>query len=249
MDLPAVELHTMVPAWGLPTFTPFGLKLIAYLGMAGIPYELHVEHDPRVGPTKKFPWIVDGGCALGDSALIVDHLVATRGDRVDARLSPDARALAHTTRRMIEEGLCFVLLYLRWVDDETFRTATDVALRGIPRLVRGVARQAIRRRMLRDLWGQGILRLKPPEVLALGRADLDALEILLGDKPFLFGEKPCSTDATMVAFLAVLLLVPLENELKDYAQSLPRLSAYTRRLAALYFAVPEHDALSGSDPV
>jgi glutathione S-transferase len=236
MSLPPVELHTMVPAWGLPTFTPFGLKLIAYMQMARIQYEIVVEHDPRRGPTRKFPWIVEGDRTVGDSALIIDHLVATRGDRVDLWLTPQEMAVARAIRRMVEEGLCFVLLHLRWVDDATFRAATDVALGGMPSMIRRVARHLIRRRIVRDLWGQGILRLDQNDVTVIGRADLDALDTLLGDKPFLLGEQPCSADATVAAFLAVLVFPPLENELKDHVKRRPRLSAYVDRMAATYFA-------------
>jgi glutathione S-transferase len=231
-----IELHTMVSAWGLPTFTPFGLKLIAYLRMAELPFRVVVEQTPVRGPTKKFPWIVDGNRMLGDSSLIVDYLVGAYGDRVDGWLSRPQRTTAHAVRRMVEEGLCFVLLHLRWVDDAAFRAATDVALRAAPPFMRRLFRPLLRRRILRDLWGQGVLRLPPTGVLAIGRADLDALDELLGDKPFMLGEQPSSLDATVAAFMAVLMLVPLENDLKRHVLGLPRLAAYTERMAARYFA-------------
>jgi glutathione S-transferase len=233
-----IELHTMAPAWDLPTFTPFGLKLIAYLQMAGLPFRIVVEQTPTGGPTKKFPWIVDGDRTFGDTAVIVDYLAAQYGDRVDGWLSVGDRAASHAIRRMVEEGLCFVLLHLRWVDDATFRAATDVALRAAPAPLRRLFRPLLRRRILRDLWGQGVLRLPAAAVLAMGRADLDALEALLGEKPFVLGAQPSSVDATVAAFMAVLVLVPLENDLKRHALSLPRLAAYTQRMAARYFTGP-----------
>jgi glutathione S-transferase len=220
----------------MPTFTPFGLKLMAYMQMADIPFSIVIEHDPRRAPTKKFPWVVDDGRALGDSSVVIDHLVATRGDRVDEWLTTEQRAVGRAIRRMIEEGLCFVLLHLRWVDDVTFRAATEVALQGMPRAIRGVARHVIRRRILRDLWGQGILRFDRSTVMAMGRADLDAMDAILGDKPFLLGERPCSADATAAAFLAVLVIPPLENELKEHACNLPRMTRYLARMVDLYFA-------------
>jgi glutathione S-transferase len=74
-------------------------------------------------------------------------------------------------------------------------------------------------------------------VMALGRGDLDALAALLGEKTFLFGERPCSADASVAAFLAVLLQPPLENELKDHARGLPALSRYAQRMTEAYFLV------------
>ena len=226
----------MVPSWGLPTFTPFGLKLIAYMKLAAIPFRVVVEHDPRRGPKGKFPWIVDDGTVVGDSGFIVRHLIARHGDRLDGWLDPQARGIAHAHRRMVEESLCFSLLFFRWTDDETYLRATDVALAGMPVLLRGVARPLIRRRILRDLWGQGVLRHARSEVLELAASDLDALAVQLGERPFMLGDRPCSLDATVGAFLAVLLLPPLENELKLHAQSLPALVRYCERMRELCFA-------------
>lgn len=231
-----IELHTMAPAWGLPTFTPFGLKLMAHLRIAKLPYQVVVEHDPTRGPTRKFPWIVEAGVTIGDSAAAVDHL-RSKGHDVDAWLSAEQRAVAHVVRRAVEEGLCFVLLHLRWVDDATFVAATNVALAAMPGPVRAVARHVVRRRILRDLWGQGVARLAPERVLAMGRADLDALDALLGDKEFLFGDRPCAADASAAAFLAVLLVPPLPNELQRYARTRARLAGYTARAARLFWDV------------
>jgi glutathione S-transferase len=220
-----IELHTMGPAWGLPTFTPFGLKLIAYLRLAEEPFRIVVEADPR-GPTRKFPWIVDGEIVLGDSGAIVRHLVATRGDRVDAHLDDTQRAIAHVARRMLEEGLCFVLLHGRWCDERAVRTATDVALASVPRALRPIVRELVTRRVRRDLWGQGITRLPSETVLAMGEADLDALETLLGEQPFFFGTRASSLDAVAVAFLAVLLVPPIESEFRSRVLRKPRLVRY-----------------------
>ena len=238
-----IELHTMAPAWGLPTFTPFGLKLMAHMRVASLPFDVVVEHNPTRGPTWKFPWIVDDGVAIGDSAVVVEHL-RSKGHDVDAWLSSEQRAVAHVVRRTVEEGLCFVLLHLRWVDEATFVAATNVALAAMPGPARSVARHVIRRRILRDLWGQGVGRLAPERVLAMGRADLDALDTLLGDKEFFLGDRPCAADASVAAFLAVLLIPPLPNELQRYARTRPRLLGYTERSAKLFWNV----SLTGAVP-
>jgi hypothetical protein len=75
-----IELHTMVQAWGLPTFTPFGLKLIAYMRMADIRFSIVVEHDPRRAPTKNFPWRIalrqDPDCSTGPTHCLGPDLAA-----------------------------------------------------------------------------------------------------------------------------------------------------------------------------
>ena len=69
----------------------------------------------------------------------------------------------------------------------------------------------------------------------MGRADLEAIAILLGARPFVFGERPTTIDAIAYGFLANILLVPIETELARIARGLPTLVAWTeameRRLA------------------
>jgi glutathione S-transferase len=230
-----IELHTMAPAWGLPTFTPFGLKLIAYMRLCELPFRVVVEGNPARGPKGKFPWIVDAGATIGDSGFIVQHLVDAHGARLDGWHSDRDRALAHALCRMIEESLCFSILYFRWTDDSTYRAATDEALRAMPAPVRALARPLIRRRVLRDLWGQGVGRHERSEVLHLGRDDLDALACVLGDREYLLGDRPSAVDASASAFLSVLLRPPLEFELVSHARTHANLVAYERRMALRCF--------------
>lgn len=225
-----IELHTMVPAWDLPTFTPFGLKLLAYMRLCEIPFRIVVEHNPARGPKGKFPWIVDGPVIVADSGFAVEHLKKTRGDPLDGWREPRQQALTHVLRRLVEESLCFSILYFRWVDEQTYLAATDVALSGMPAPVRTLARPLIRRRVLRDLKGQGIARHRAQEVLRLGVEDLDALARLLADQPYLLGDRPSCADASAAAFLSVLLRPPLRLALAEHARSHSNLVAYERRM-------------------
>jgi glutathione S-transferase len=229
-------LHTMLPAFGLSTFTPFGLKLMAYLRLTKLPFEVVTEVDPGRGPKQKFPWLVDGDVTLGDSDFIVRYLRERYGADLDANLDAADSARAHALRRMIEESLCFSILYFRWTDRAACRAATDVALASMPSAVRAVVRPLIRRRILRDLRGQGVGRHRPDEVLALGGADLDVLATTLGNQAFLIGQTPTLLDTSAAAFLAVILYPPLDHPLKRHALQRENLVAYTNRMRDLCWA-------------
>jgi glutathione S-transferase len=54
---PKLRVFTFSPDWGLPTNGPFALKLLAWLELAGIPYEQVVENNSGKGPKGKSPWI------------------------------------------------------------------------------------------------------------------------------------------------------------------------------------------------
>ncbi|MEP7126647.1 MAG: glutathione S-transferase N-terminal domain-containing protein, partial [Byssovorax sp.] len=92
-----ITLHQFGPAFGLRTASPFGLKLEAFMRLSGIPYRPEAfEGDPGKAPKGKIPFITtDDGRKLGDSALIIEHLIAKHGDKLDARLTPAQRAQGH----------------------------------------------------------------------------------------------------------------------------------------------------------
>src|SRR6478609_8917732 len=117
-----ITLHQFGPAFSLRTASPFGLKLEAYMKLAGIPYRVeNFDGNPSKAPKGKIPFITDDdGRKLGDSALIIQHLIAKHGDKLDAHLTPAERAVGHALRRMTEEALYFAVLYSRWVDDAGF---------------------------------------------------------------------------------------------------------------------------------
>jgi len=54
----SVRVHTFSSLFGgLPAGGPFDLKLLAWLNLAGIPYEHAFEDDTRKGPKGANPWI------------------------------------------------------------------------------------------------------------------------------------------------------------------------------------------------
>jgi glutathione S-transferase len=73
------------------------------------------------------------------------------------------------------------------------------------------------------------------EIYEIGKADLNAISLWLGDKSFFMGATPTSLDAIAYAFLANILVPPLESPLKDHAISLPNLRAYCERMKTQYY--------------
>src|SRR5829696_8631182 len=104
-----VRVFTFAPDWGLPTVGPFALKLLAWLELAGIPYEQVVEGNPRKGPKGKNPWIELDGERIGDSEVIIDLLTARHRVNLDEGLAPEQLALGHAWRRTFEEHFHQVL--------------------------------------------------------------------------------------------------------------------------------------------
>jgi glutathione S-transferase len=81
---------------------------------------------------------------------------------------------------------------------------------------------------------QGTGRHTREEIYALGAADLAAVSAVLGDKAFLFGDKPTLADATAFAFLVSIIGPDFESPLKQSALGHANLVSYTERMGEIF---------------
>jgi glutathione S-transferase len=91
----SLRVFTFPPDWGLPTVGPFALKIVAWLELAGVPYEQVIEGNPRKGPKGKNPWVELNGNRIADSESIIDTLSRRHGINLDQGLTPKQRAMGH----------------------------------------------------------------------------------------------------------------------------------------------------------
>lgn len=211
--------------WGR-NVSPFGLKLEAWLRLADIPYTVQPSMDLGKAPKGKLPYIRDEGRTIGDTTLIVEHLKATRGIDPDAGLTARERAEALAVQRLLEEHLYFALVWSRWIDDAGWSTLAPAFFGRVPAPARGLVAARFRRKVRRMLEQQGIGRHRPREIYGMARADLQAVADFLEDRPFLMGEQLTTVDAVAYGFLANILYVPFETELKRAAEGYPTLVTY-----------------------
>ena len=231
-----IALYQFPPAWGLPSMSPFCMKLETYLRMAGIPFESIPVSDPRKAPKGKLPYIEDDGKSVADSGFIIEYLGARFGIDLDSGLNGAERAMFHAVRRMIEEHLHWnAIVHARWADAENWRQVRAVYFATVPALIRPLVSGLARRAVMRDMRGHGVGRHGAEEVAELGRQDLSALSALLGDRDFLTGPQPTTVDATAFAFLAHILWVPVDSSPKVHGQALVNLSAYCGRMKSRYY--------------
>jgi glutathione S-transferase len=229
-----IQLYQFRPAFGLPNPSPFCFKVENYLRMTGEPYETR-NGDARSAPKGKLPFIKDGNVVVADSSHIVQHLVKTRGDKLDRHLSPRDRAVGHAVRRMLEEGTYFCLIYARWVDDAGFESIRDELFGSMPALARALVPPLVRRMVKKQTHTQGTGRHAPEDIYAMGAEDIGALAGILGDNPYFLGGEPTSVDATAYAFLALLRWAPPLPGLGGVVEKHPNLSAYCERMKARYY--------------
>ncbi|HEY8067183.1 MAG TPA: glutathione S-transferase family protein [Methylosinus sp.] len=229
-----IKLYSFGPYFGLPDASPFVLKTMTLLKFAGLRY---VEDHSGYGraPKGKLPFIDDDGTIVADSTFIRFYLEKTHGIDFDAGLTPEQRAAGWSIEKMLEEHYYWLLVQARWIDDGNFARGPAQFFAGAPAIVRPLAKALIRKKVARSLAAQGLGRHSQDELAELGRRDMEALSILLGDKPYLFGAAPSAADATAFAMVAESLVPQLVSPLRDAVADKANLVAYRDRLLAAYF--------------
>jgi glutathione S-transferase len=226
-----VTLFQFPPVWGRNA-SPFALKLETWLKLAEVPCQVRETVFLARAPKGKVPYIRDGDRIIGDSSLIIGHLKATRGIDPDAGLGERECAEALALQRLFEDHLYFVLLWSRWLDPAGWAETREAFFEHFPGALRPAARSYARWRIRRILQAQGMGRHRPEEIYAMGREDLRAVAVYLEERSFFMGERLTSIDAVAFGFLANILLVPVETELKRAAQDFPSLVAWVEAMEA-----------------
>ena len=100
----------------------------------------------------------------------------------------------------------------------------------------------VKSKIRKDLWSQGIGRHSEQDLYGIAEIDLLAVSDILGEKKFLFGEKPCLADAGLFAFIAASAWAcpesPFDVLLKSKAKNL---ESHARRMKELYY--PDWDKI------
>jgi len=225
-----LRVFTFGPAWGLPSAGPFALKLLAWLKLAGIPYEQVHEDNPRKGPKGKNPWIEFEGERIGDSELIIEILSQRYGIDLDAGLSEEQKAVGLAWRRTFEEHFHQILEWELLVHPAGASFMRRSLTSKMPPAFGPVLFAILRSHIQKQLHARGIAR-HPPEVIAAkGRADVEALACFLKDRPFLLSEKPCTADTAIFGLLAPMVYWPMQTPVASHIKSLPTLVGYCDRM-------------------
>jgi len=220
--------------FSIPNLSPFCSKLETWLRITGLPYQVVETPNPRKAPKGKLPFIEDAGHRIGDTSLIIEHLVKSRGIDPDVHLDASQRAAALLVQRTLGEHYAFVLLYTHFIREEGWRH-TQANFDKLPPLVRTLVARMVRARMRKIIWVQGLGRHTDEEIIESGLKDWRAVMRIMSDGPYFFGDEPCGADAIVFATLATTLLTPIESPIRDYLRSQPSCVAYAERMRNRFF--------------
>lgn len=208
-----ITLITYGPSFGQPAASPFCIKAIWLLNMSGQPWQREDTPDPRKMPKAKLPAIRVGQQIIPDSDNIRSYL-EQQGADFDAGLSDMEKATSRAFIRMAEEHMYFHVVMDRWVDDSVWPAIRDTYFAMIPKLLRGIITNRLRKTVIKGMHSQGIGRFTPQERLERIEPDLQAITTRLWQGPFLFGDQPTAADASVASMLANMRATPGKTLLK-----------------------------------
>lgn len=209
-----LKVYHLPGAWGLPTVSPFCLKLDAFLRMTGIEHTSITAGTPFGGPKRKAPWIEYKGAKLGDSTFIIDYLKQEFTKDPDAHLSAEQRGQGVAIQRLIEENLYWCMVYDRWVREENWSRLKATVLGSLPPALKPILPPIARRGVKKQLEGHGMGLHSPTDIEAISAKDIGALAALLGDRQWFFGDQVTTTDACVYSLLANIAFVEFESPMK-----------------------------------
>ena len=231
MSESTLTLVTFPPAFGLRNVSPFCLKVEMALAHLDIPFQIREQADPRKAPKGKLPYIEDdGGQVIADSELILQHL----DDKTDGALyghhSAEENALGVAMTRLADDHLYWMMVASRWLDDDWWPEVKKGFFAAFPPVLRDVvgvvARSSVRKTY--DLHGLGRHTLE--EQRGFAARDLEAIDRLMADRPFLLGDELSVYDFGVASLLAGLLDNRPPTWLTEMAQGYSNLAPYAERV-------------------
>ena len=233
-----LKLYTFGENFGLPDPSPFVMKSMVLLKIAGLEYETRSANLQKA-PKGKAPYLRDGDDVIADSTFIRFHLEDKYAIDFDKGLSDEQKAISWAFEKLCEDNLYFAMVSERWKDDANFASGPEKFFDVVPALMRGIIKRKVRNDVVKvTLHGQGMGRHSKQDIAKLTFKALEAISIFLGQKPFLMGNAPCAADASVFAHVAGCLCPLFNGSVQDNAAKFPNLSAYNDRCMALWF--PNH---------
>jgi len=227
-----LTLYSYPELFGVADNNAYGLKVFAFLRLAGVPFRHEHIFDASAAPRGQLPYVVDGGETIGDRDTIIAHIIAKYRVTIDQNLTGPERHTDHLITRMLDD-LYWVMSYSRWKDEQFWRLFRDALMRTHPGLTPEGLQKA-REYNAQRYYFQGIGRYAPDAAYSRGVKDLQVLADLLPPSGYLHGKKPTSIDAGIYGFIANIHFSEINTPLKQFVSSHPNL---VRHCDAIHAAV------------
>jgi glutathione S-transferase len=209
-----ITLYSYPELFGVADNNGYGLKVFAFLRLAGVPFMHEHIFDASKAPRGQLPYIVDDGETIGDSETIIAHVIAKYRPGINAGLTVAERDIDLMITRMLDD-LYWVMSYSRWKDERYWPAFRDALMREHPSVTEAGLLKA-REFNFQRYHFQGIGRYAPDAAYARGLADLAVLARLIPDSGYVHGPRPTGIDAGIYGFIANIVFYDIATPLKQF---------------------------------
>ena len=225
-----ITLYSYPRLFGVADNNGYGLKVYAFLRLAGVAFEHQHIFDASAAPRGQLPYIVDDGQAIGDSDGIIEHVTGKYGVTLDEGRTAQQRDLDHLVTRLLDD-LYWTMSYSRWRDEAFWPAFRAALLREHPGLsAEGL--QKAREFNFQRYHFQGIGRFAPAAAYARGIADLQVLAHLVPSGSYVRGPRPSTIDAAIYGFIANIYYFRIETPLRQFVCEHPNLVGHCEAIHA-----------------
>ncbi len=207
--------------------SPFCAKLELFLKYFNIPFKVEAAL-PMHGPNKKIPFAEYQGETLGDSELILRRLI--KDYDIHQGLTDQQKSQGHVWQQMLEQHLYWVLVYSRWVPEQSWEKLEAAFFSGLKWPLRPIIAKQSRKLAKKNMYSQGIGRFDFKQVLAMGREDLSALNTHLSINTYICGEQFSHFDFFVYAIIKNIDNSEMNTELSLLIKPFTHLRDYQKRV-------------------
>ncbi len=229
-----LTLYSYPGLFGVADNNGYGLKVFAFLRLAGVPFRHEHIFDASKAPRGQLPYIVDGDDTVGDSETIIAWVTEKYRVTLDAALTQAARTTNLLVARTLDD-LYWVMSYSRWKDERYWHLFRDALKREHPHLTDEGLMKAKEFNAQRYYYA-GIGRFEPDAAMARGLADLAALAHLIPADGFVHGDRPGAVDAGIYGFIANIYYYDIDTPLKQFVVAHDNLVRHCRAIHAMVAA-------------
>nr|CCC92419.1 conserved hypothetical protein [Trypanosoma congolense IL3000] len=226
------------PRWGLsPSISPSCTAVETFLRLAKIPYKAYVSCEDSLASSPLLPCIVYRGQCVAGTVSIIQHLMGVFQIEMDDELNGVQHAIGIALRSMLVCGSRFALRHtlshqalIHTVPHAM--SSLDASLTSVMHFFSWLKVDILsvgklrRLNLLEDQYENSYMR------------DLEAVEALIGNKPYLFGSEPTSYDCVVYAMLLPIMRLReaiFVNEPFAFAAQSSVLRGYVQRMSGAAF--------------
>lgn len=166
---------------GVPSWSPFCLKVHRALGYLGLPYARRHGSRPSdfraINPAAQVPVLLVGDEPVHDSTRILARLDQLTDGALGGGLDAAARAESRLWEELADTSVNGFLVAARWADDDNWTRTKAAYFASMPALVRAIVPGRLRANVVRGLVARDVLRGGADACWARFELLLDDLEV------------------------------------------------------------------------